>query len=245
MSKKSLLLAALLGVAASSWVAKAGPYIGEEAIGWQTTSAVTVNSSDNGGWFGVYGVAGLVNGGAFQANGQPGSKVPFAGAAYTTDGWRHTTDPGSLTWITADIAAKTSPSGINCQAWVQFSFDTVYSINNISVWNSGMANGAAPGRSWKDAVISWSTDGSVWSSMNYTFNQYADYDAIGGGNFFAPSDPSVAFAHDAKYVVFSGLNTYGGTEYMMSEVRFNLVPEPSTFALLGLGALGLLLRRKS
>jgi hypothetical protein len=243
MYKKLLVVPVVLLITGSAWEAIGGPYIGEQAVGWGTGSAVTLNSSDNAGWFDTYAAAGLINGGAFMATAT--GKPPFEGAGYLTDGWSHTSDPGQLTWITANLTPKTSPAGVNCQVWAEFTFDKVYSIKDITVWNSGMAEGAAPQRSWKDTVISWSTDGSTWSSMNHTFNQTGIWES--GGYFQDPSDPAIAFANDAKYVVFSGLNNYGGGEYMMSEVRFNLnaVPEPTSFALLGLGGLALLLRRKS
>ncbi len=246
MFKKLLLPVAALSLAGNAWALIGDPYIGEEAIGWQTTSAVTVTSSQDAGGFGggLFTVGALVNGGAFEASGAPGSKLPFAGAPYTTDGWSHTSSPVDNTWISDDLTPKTSPSGIaNSQVWVQFAFDKVYGVKDITVWNSGMDDEAALGRSWKDAKISWSADGSSWEHMDYTFSQKI---VEGSYYFLAPTDPAIPFAHDAQYVVFSGLSNYGGGEYMMSEVRFNLVPEPSTVALLGLGAFGLLfLRRKN
>ncbi|MCC6823623.1 MAG: PEP-CTERM sorting domain-containing protein [Verrucomicrobia subdivision 3 bacterium] len=242
MFKKSLLSVVVLSLATTAWTAIGGPYIGEQAVGWQTTSAVTVNSSDNVGLGAGYGVGGLLNGGAFEAS--VTGKLPFAGAGYNTDGWSHTSDPANNTWI-ANTVAGNSPAGIASSSWVQFTFDKVYSIKDITVWNGGMtdSNEYIPGRSWKDSVISWSTDGSSWSSMNYTFNQKA---IEGSDYWFNPSDPAISFANDAKYVVFSGQNNYGNPYWMMSEVRFNLnaVPEPSTLALLGLGGLGFLMRRK-
>jgi hypothetical protein len=243
MWKRLLILPVILSFAGSALAA----YVGEEVIGWQTTSAVTVTSSQDAGVLGQgfdAGVSGLLNGGPFLASAT--GKLPFEGAVYFTDGWHHTSDPRfNQTWITDNTTAKTSPAGVDCSVWVQFSFDKVYSLSEITVWNGGMQenNIYALPRDWKDTVISWSVNGTTWDSMNYTFNQ-TPTDAGGGEYFFGPSDPAIPFAQDAKFVVFSGINNYNDPYWMMSEVRFAVVPEPSSLALLGLGGLGLLLRRK-
>ena len=46
----------------------------------------------------------------------------------------------------------------------------------------------------------------------------------------------------ARYFTFSILNNYDNEPYVgLSEVRFSVVPEPTTFVLFGVGMMGLLL----
>ncbi len=238
LRRKVLLLGALSLAAGSAWAALGDSYVGEVATDWSTTGAVTVRSSQDGGYLGFYPASSLISGQAFQASGLPGNKG-------LTDGWNHSANAG-YSWLVYPISPMSlSPASVNSKAWVEFSFDQVYSLKDITVWNGAgdEANSFQRARAWKDTVISWSTDGDTWNSMNYTLNQ----PPIGGdANFFSPSDPAIPFANNAKYVVFSGTANYGDTQFMsMSEVRFNVaVPEPSTLALLSLSGLGLLLRRK-
>ena len=47
------------------------------------------------------------------------------------------------------------------------------------------------------------------------------------------------------HIQLTNLTTFGSTNYIgISELRFGAIPEPSSAALLGLGALGLVFRRK-
>ncbi len=244
LKKTVLLLLAATGTASSAWAQWLGaPYVGEVATDWSTSSAVSATGSASYISPNYYGPQFLLNGGLFSAA-TGGAKPQSFGSPNNSDGWKHTSSAAYNSWLGVK-GAYTSPAGVSCAAWAEFTFDQVYNVDTITVWNGLGTPGLAAQtvRSFKDTTISWSTDGTTWSSMNYTLTTGPGFN--GDPNFAPPSDPAVPFGQAAKYVVLSGLNNYGDPNFMtMSEVRFNLVPEPSTLALLGLGGLGLLLRRK-
>lgn len=194
-------------------------YIGEVAGNWSTSSKVTVTASPTAWGDDLsFGPQFTVNGGAFTVVG--GEKL--------TDGVSHTYSPVQNSWIANNGGgAYTSPAGVSCSAWIQFSFDRAYAIKDMDIWNGGM-DGPGNNRSFKETAISYSLTGlpGSWRTLNYTrpglpTGELTKGGSPGTGTWFSPSDAAVPFYARAKYVVFSGMSNYGMSDaYMMSEVRF-------------------------
>jgi len=238
----------LAGIACAS-------YIGENATDWSTSSAVTATASSQYQPGTNFSASRLTNGGAFAG---------LEGGKGGTDGEHHT--PLSFdAWISksqAYGAGAGNPVGLEAASannlggvkqWVQFAFDKTYSITNIMVWNGAM-NYYPSYRSAREVRIDYSTDGTNWTKLgDYTFQRVSPDTGFG---YFHPHSEDIAMNADAKYVVFSCYTNYAvpylgwpteasaqAAEMMISEVRFNTVPEPMTIALLGLGGFALLRRK--
>jgi len=164
-----------------------------------------------------------------------------------------TGDPVPVTWtlhnnLGADQWMSASGSTISDQ-WVMFDLGTEYQTDSMFFWNTFLG---ATSRGTSDMDVSFATtldtsfatalitDSNWGSTVNLTPAEGVVVDSKGAGELLTYTSVS------ARYVLFEVNANHGDGSYVgMSEVRFiEAVPEPSTTALLGLGGLALILRRR-
>lgn len=123
-----------------------------------------------------------------------------------------------------------------------FDLGSLFKVSSTTIWNYGPGC-CGENRSVKDLGISVSTDGVNYSSSGAFVLDQASTDPFPGQNL-ALNDVN------ARYVRFSINSNYGDQTYSgLSEVKFygTAVPEAQTYAytLMGLGVVGLAMRRKA
>jgi hypothetical protein len=107
-------------------------------------------------------------------------------------------------------------------AWIEYQFDKVYKLHQMSVWNSNQMIEALIGFGVKDVTIEYSTNGT-------------DYTTLGTTHEFARAPGMPDYAHNttidfggavAKYVRLTANSNWGGImpQYGLSEVRFSHIP---------------------
>ncbi|MEJ6571368.1 MAG: PEP-CTERM sorting domain-containing protein [Akkermansiaceae bacterium] len=142
---------------------------------------------------------------------------------------------GSEYWIGAGTTDITLDFDLNDVANV----DT-FDVDSIHLWNYAPSNNTT-NRGLGVVDIYFSTD----NGSNYTL--------VPATVTFAEATTNVAATVQSKsFATVSGVtdirliadNSGSGTHTSFSEIRFGVVPEPSTTALLGLGGLALILRRR-
>ncbi|MBP7053621.1 MAG: discoidin domain-containing protein [Phycisphaerae bacterium] len=112
--------------------------------------------------------------------------------------------------------------------WIQFSFDRLYKLDKMLVWNSNQTMESDYGLGAKDVQVEYTADGEAWTALgDFVFAQAP------GLTSYA-SDISVDFAGAAAQAVrLTITSNWGGIlpQYGLSEVRFYHVPvlarEPS------------------
>jgi hypothetical protein len=112
--------------------------------------------------------------------------------------------------------------------WIQFSFDGVYKLDKMLVWNSNQAMETDYGLGAKDVKIEYSADGETWTSLgDFVFAQ-----APGTSTYV--SDIVIDFTGVAAKDVKLTISTNWGDilpQYGLSEVQFYYMPvsarEPS------------------
>jgi hypothetical protein len=124
-------------------------------------------------------------------------------------------------WLTA--------VGEPAPAWIQYEFDRVYELHQMSVWNHNSLLEPAFGLGVKDATIEYSVDGANWTVLGTTHEFARGHGASGYAANTAVDLTGVA----ARYVKLTATSNWGGMvpQYGLSEVRFFYVPvlarEPS------------------
>ncbi|MCH7558038.1 MAG: discoidin domain-containing protein [Planctomycetes bacterium] len=107
-------------------------------------------------------------------------------------------------------------------AWIEFEFDKIYKLHEMSVWNSNQMTESFVGYGYKDVIIEYSVDGN-------------DYTTLGATHEFSRAPGTLGYAHNttidfggaaAKYVRLTTNNNWGGIlpQYSLSEVRFLYIP---------------------
>ena len=136
-----------------------------------------------------------------------------------------------------------SETGDVIDAWLQFDFGSSYTVTSMDIWQYNYdnldANPLLLDRGVKDFKLYSSTDG-----INFTFaGDFSLSRAPGEPVIVAepiPFDPSISDVVSIKFILKSN---FGENNIGLSEVKFYgdaVIPEPTTLALLGIGALGLL-----
>lgn len=250
MCKKSLLLIAAFGFASSLWAQPVPPYVGQVAGTWSTVSAVTATAGSTGDpVFGAGSDPGYVNWG-------PQNTVNAGGLG---DEWHHSYAVTGTGWF----GNQTGPSGLAhpsgrsvagySQNWISFAFDKAYDLESFDIWNgsySGPTGEFGPGDWALGSVYLDYKVGGTWQMAASTIDLNrlpTDY------SWFTPTDRIAVNLNGVEEVCITPTQSYGNLHHgqfsgnaVLSEIRFyTVVPEPSSLALIGVGALALLLRRKS
>ncbi len=142
-------------------------------------------------------------------------------------------------------------NGNSQSAWIQYEFDKAYELGDLYVWNynHAFASGNELDRGMRTVRITYSADGIEFTELG-VFEL-----AMATGEYRYAHNTVVDFAGaSAQYVnlaVVVGddpenpVHNWGDPTYTaLSEVRFNLVPEPATLALLGGGVLAVIRRKR-
>jgi hypothetical protein len=168
------------------------------------------------------------------------------GSGLDATGQLHGTTNYTDAWAPSSVSGQPPRPGTTDtdKYWIEFEFDRAYALTNLRVWNN--LNFAYPSRQSRDVIIEYSTTGgtdpSEWTTLgNYTVPQQP----------ISSPQPGIDLCDFggvmAKHVIIKGIGdnaAYGG-DAGFSEVRFFYVPEPATAALVALGALVLVRRRRS
>jgi F5/8 type C domain-containing protein/uncharacterized protein DUF1349/glycosyl hydrolase family 115 len=121
-------------------------------------------------------------------------------------------DDADAMWVTAVDAVDV--------AWIQYEFDTVYKLHELTVWNYNVQFEVVLGFGFKDVTIEYSKNGEDWTAL-------ADVE-------FAKAPAADGYASDtiidmggvsARYVRLTANDNWGMlTQYGLSEVRFSYTP---------------------
>ncbi len=153
------------------------------------------------------------------------------------------------------LSTGTSFGGIDPDPSMLFDLGAVYTINSFQVWNY---NEVVPGsginltnRGVNGVTVNFGATAALGSTVAGITNfAQADGTATYAGEVFDNTDFTPFNARFIQFDIASGVGVGnhgdGNTFYGLSEVQFDgvLVPEPGSAALLGLGAIALLFRRR-
>lgn len=155
-------------------------------------------------------------------------------------GGQHTGEVEPNMWLSSGSGF----GGIDLDPSVTFDLGAVYTISSFQVWNYNENPPNLTSRGVNAVTIEFGTNLSFGSTVPgiTNFTQANAQETYTGETFnsFTP--------FDARYIRFDIDSNHGDANsfYGLSEVQFDgvLVPEPSSLALLGLGTIGLLIRRR-
>ena len=123
-----------------------------------------------------------------------------------------------------------------------FDLNGTRTVDTVHLWNYSATN-TAFNRGLSSFDVSFSTDGG----NNYvsTIN-VAGFASAGAAGVDTPSQTKLFTAvNGVTHIQLTNLVNHGGDRFGLGEIRFgDSVPEPTTTALLGLGGLALILRRR-
>jgi len=137
--------------------------------------------------------------------------------------------------------------------WIVYDLGDTYDVNGIYVWNywDSPANGSTQGAKDVDVLFATTLDNTFGTQasvdndfsglISAVFPQMTDVTSNQGTGGLV----SLGSATTARYVLFNINTSHGHVNRVgIGEIRFTNIPEPSSLALLGLGSLLLLRRRR-
>ncbi|UCC99979.1 MAG: discoidin domain-containing protein [Phycisphaerales bacterium] len=125
----------------------------------------------------------------------------------------HSVDSTAM-WLSSAV----DPNG----AWIQYEFDKVHELHQMTIWNHNTSTEPIIGFGIKEATIEYSTDGTNWTPLgaNHEFAQ-------GSGLANYAANTTIGFdGAAAKYVKITANSNWGGLvmQFGLSEVRFSSIP---------------------
>ena len=148
-------------------------------------------------------------------------------------------------WLTSGGTQAYGPK--DADPWIEFDLGAVYTIDSIRVWN--MNHSANTDRGVKDLAIEYGNTAALGSTLAGV-TQFAQASGLSTyeGEIFDSGDFTSFQARFIRFEIVNDANrNWGDDDFTgLSEVQFSgvAVPEPTTTALLGLGGLALILRRR-
>jgi len=132
----------------------------------------------------------------------------------------HSTSPTDM-WLSDMLGQQPT--------WIEYQFDKVYKLHEMSVWNQNQIIEPSIGYGFKDVSIEYSADGIAYTTLGTT-HEFARGPGAGGYAANTNVDFGGAAAKHVKLAVDSGWESIL-TQYGLSEVRFSYTPvgarEPS------------------
>lgn len=228
LSKKYLVVVLILCFSCASWAA------------FVDQSLISVTPSDvrlPGAW-----ATNLIDGSGLQPDLTLNTDV--------TDGqnWLSNIDFGRWLWDVPNAPQhNTSPSGVvYTDGWIQFEFSAAQAIDQMWIWNYNNPNYL--GRGLKTVAVDYSTDGTTWTRLGGGDTYLTFAQAPGTNGYVCNNLIDFGGVSVKKVVLNSAWNpgNYGDPSWSgLSEVRFEVVPEPATMMLLGLGVLGMITKKRA
>jgi hypothetical protein len=138
---------------------------------------------------------------------------------------RHSTNAQDAWLSCAASANPNSARGVS--HWIRYDLGYVYTLNASRIWNYNVPN--QTGNGIQQAAIDISTDGTNWTHVgNFNFPQ------ANASGFYEGSDgPDFAMAQ-ARYILITALNNYGGSCYGLAEIKVNVANSPLPVSLLAM-----------
>jgi len=136
-----------------------------------------------------------------------------------------------------------APSFGGSRAWEIFILDQARTIDNLHIWNGNCATY----QGWKDIEIAVSALGNWTDTVvvySGTLAQAPAVNGIFGGSDYTGVDLDFAPVL-ATEISISTTAAWSGSQQILAEVWIHEIPEPATIALLGLGGLALLRKKRS
>ncbi|MAE64527.1 MAG: hypothetical protein CMJ18_09685 [Phycisphaeraceae bacterium] len=241
MTRRTTLVAGVVAVLAVASGAQAQLFIGGDQDSSSAFEVVTGSDWERStGADDCCNPINLINGNGFVAGNGAGGW-----GTHTNSAWTNTTNGGNY-WLTDKNKFGIQPSdylGIPTadQAFVALKFNQLESPGDIRVWNNN--DSCCLNRGLQQMRVQISTldnpsQPSDWTDLGiYTLQE-------GPGSESYEGELLGAGPFTARHVVLSSIETYGGSNPVLSEVRF-LVPEPASIGLLVLGGLMVARRRRA
>jgi len=127
-------------------------------------------------------------------------------------------DLHSVDYVDMWLSSITGPQ----PTWIQYEFDRVYQLHQMSVWNHNSPFEQAFGLGVMDAAIEHSVYGTNWTTLGTTH----EFTKAPGAAGYAQNTTIDFRDIAAKYVKITANSNWGGlvTQYGLSEVRFLSIP---------------------
>lgn len=194
-----------------------------------TPTAATTNSTVGGN----RGIENVIDGSDLSSNGLSGNIL-----SETHD---QNLDSGPGYWLSANGGGNVGNS-----TTLTFNLGGTFSVDGVHIWTYHRG-GDNPSRAIESFDISFSTDGgsnygSTINLSDWLSSQEAGYATVEGE--IPVQSKSFATVEDVTHIKIDNIVNHGNAYIGLSEIRFNAVPEPGSLALIGLGGLCLLKRRR-